>query len=40
MHKEADELVDDVHAILKKYNFKPERVFLSSNCQDLHFRCC
>eukprot|EP00434_Breviolum_minutum_P021996 symbB.v1.2.019418.t1/scaffold1560.1/size111759/9 len=34
MHKEADELVDDVHAILKKYNFKPERVFLSSNCQE------
>jgi hypothetical protein len=35
MHKDSAELVEDVHNILKKYDFKPERIFLSSNCQDL-----
>lgn len=35
MHKESAELADDVHRILRKYNFTPERIFLSSNCQDV-----
>ena len=35
MHKDSAELVEDVHNILKKYDFKPESIFLSSNCQDL-----
>lgn len=34
MHKDSAELVEDVHNILKKYDFKPERIFLSSNCQE------
>ena len=35
MHKDSAELVEDVRAIIKKHNFKPEHVFLSSNCEDL-----
>lgn len=35
MHVDSDQLVQNVNAILQKYTFKPQHVFLSTNCQDV-----
>ncbi|CAK9075696.1 Uncharacterized protein (Fragment) [Durusdinium trenchii] len=34
MHVDSDQLVQNVNAILQKYTFKPQHVFLSTNCQE------